>query len=186
LYTALEFAAGTAEKAHQTELDTVLRPWIRNRLSSLLEPPGDSEDLHHFEQRVRHAVVICNRYRDTQYELFGDRHWNGKPEPKWICPDTDIALLAPFDGYCKGHAPTYALQLQEPQGATFTVVNFYRTAPISYVIALKPTPQLPKELATDPLCSQAVHDGLLALGITMKQPSTETEQQCPHQWPTHD
>jgi hypothetical protein len=84
-------------------------------LNYLLRVPGIEEGLGSLEARVRHAVTLAHRYRLMRYELFGDRHWIGRPEAPWWCPDHDLAARSPFDGYAKGGVPAYALTLTDHQ-----------------------------------------------------------------------
>lgn len=194
LKSALLFAVHTAEESRGHELGPpVLAPWIRERLDALLAAPAAGEAITSVEARIRHGVRLCHRYSELCSELFGDRTWTGRPVAPWRCPDTDLAVRSPFDGYCNGHAPTYALRLvddseggggadTDEQNATFTVANRYDPPPVHYPVVIRDgAVHLPDELAADALCAPAVAAALRALGHRVNSGTPiDTTGPCPH------
>jgi hypothetical protein len=116
LAEALEFAATCAEEARPHLLGAALKAWLRHRLAELLRAPAPGASLGGFEARVRRAVTVTHRYRIVRYELFGDRHWQGRPEAPWWCPDLDLAARSPFQGHATGEMPAYLLRLAGTAG----------------------------------------------------------------------
>lgn len=187
LKAALGFAAATSEEAYRIEPDEVVKPWFRHHLDEMLAPPRPGERLRELEERVRQGVLICYRYRKARYELFGDRHWEGRPVTPWWCPHDDLALRSPFDGYVRGDSPSFALRLDATEGqirGTFAVANRYSNPPSLYpVTATGDTVAVPDELARDPVCGVAVHEALRALGHRVEGPASPPEgASCIHRW----
>jgi len=112
LHEALVFAASVAEDAWPCSPRGLLAQWIRERLAVLVAPTEGHESLAALEARLRHAVVLCHRYRQVCYQLFGDRMWTGRPTGRWWCPDLDLAARAPFHDFGKSPRPIQVLRLR--------------------------------------------------------------------------
>jgi len=118
LREALLFAVAVAERAWHPPLGQVLAEWIRERLDVLVRPVGAEESLGALGVRLRHAVVLCHRYRQCCYQLFGDRMWLGRSPSRWWCPDVDLAARTAFHAFGNPPVPAYVLRLRRGSART--------------------------------------------------------------------
>jgi hypothetical protein len=151
-------------------LGPTLVSWIRGRLAKLLESSGLTMGLGAFEARIRHAATLTWRYRALRYELFADRHWTGRPEAQWWCPDSDLAARSPFDGYATGRVPAYAVRFEEATGerrtgqVTVATVGT-RTAQAHTFEVVRGGLRLPPDAEAG--CVKATYDALSVLGMSV-------------------
>ena len=139
LHEALVFAASVAEDAWPTSPRGLLEQWIRERLAVLVAPVEGHETVGALEARLRHAVVLCHRYRQSCYQLFGDRMWIGRPA-RWWCPDQDLAARSPFHDFGKSRSPIHVLRIRSGSARTgageLTVQHVESEPPSTYRFAV--------------------------------------------------
>lgn len=171
LHAALVFAAECAEDAWPGPLDEMLHPVLRDRLDTLLAAPAAGEPYRVFEDRIRYAVRLTDRYRTTLRGLFGDRMWAGRPLDRWWCPDGDVAVHGSFHDQGPARRPTYGLRLHGPGRATLAVA-VTATAELSwYTLEVSADgPSFTGEPHPDDLA--AARAAVQALGRSVRPPAT--------------